>query len=232
VTRTASECRRAPVGSTCEGQRVHRPVILALACIAAAGCRRSAPKPAPSAPAPAPAPAAAAPASKERDAVAALIGTTPPEWQAERWLNSPPLSLASLRGSVVLVRWWTAGCPFCSASAPALRAFHRDYAARGLKVVGMYHHKEDTPFDPRVYEDTARKYEFAFPLAVDPDWRTLESWLHDADGHAVSTGWTSITFVLDKHGVLRHVHPGGQYLAGEPAHDELRAAIERLLAES
>jgi peroxiredoxin len=165
-------------------------------------------------------------------AVAALIGTTPPEWHAERWMGSPPLALASLRGSVVLVRWWTAGCPFCSTTAPALRAFDKDYGPRGLRVVGMYHHKEATPFDPAVYEETATKYGFTFPVAFDPEWHTLESWLRDAKGTKVDTGWTSVTFVLDKRGVIRHVHPGGSYVEGEPAHAELRAVIERLLAET
>jgi len=160
-----------------------------------------------------------------------MVGTTPPEWQAERWLNSAPLELAKLRGSVVMVRWWTAGCPYCSTTAPALRAFDREYRPRGLQVIGMYHHKEDTPFDPAVYEATARKYDFTFPVAFDPEWRTLESWLRDQSGKAVSTGWTSITFLLDKQGVIRHVHPGGSYVEGQPGHTEMRAAIERLLAE-
>src|SRR5262245_46755329 len=61
---------------------------------------------------------------EEKAAIEALVGTTPPEWQVERWLNSPPLTLAGLRGKVVLVRWWTAGCPYCSATAPALRELH------------------------------------------------------------------------------------------------------------
>lgn len=204
--------------------------ILVAACGSSSTTTPSGPAPAPVASGPA-APAEA-PEPDEKAAVAALLGTTPPEWHAERWLNSPPLSLASLRGSVVLVRWWTAGCPFCSASAPALRAFDREYRERGLQVIGMYHHKEDAPFDPKVYEDTARKYELAFPLAVDPEWHTLQSWMRDAHGNVVNTGWTSVTFVLDKHGVVRHVHPGGQYVDGDPAHAELRSAIERLLAET
>ncbi len=164
-------------------------------------------------------------------AVAALLGTTPPEWQAERWIGSPPRTLASLRGNVVLVRWWTAGCPFCSATAPALRDFHRTYGPRGLHVVGMYHHKESTPFDPAVSETTAAKYGFTVPIAFDPDWRTLESWKRDREGAPVDTGFTSVSFLLDRKGVIRHVHPGGQYVAGEPAHAEMVAAIERLLAE-
>lgn len=164
-------------------------------------------------------------------AVASLIGTTPPEWHAERWLNSAPLELGKLRGSVVLVRWWTADCPFCATTAPTLRAFDREYAARGLKVIGMYHHKEDTPFDPAVYEATARKYEFTFPVAFDPEWITLKSWLHDAEGREVDTGWTSVTFLLDKQGVIRQVHPGGSFVQGKPGYDDMRAAVERLLAE-
>jgi peroxiredoxin len=165
-------------------------------------------------------------------AVAALIGTSPPEWQLERWMGAQPRTLASLQGSVVMVRWWTAGCPFCSTSAPALRHFDRTYGPRGLHVIGIYHHKEDTPFDPAVYEETARKYGFTFPVAFDPAWRTLESWLRDRQGKPLSTGWTSVTFLLDRHGVIRHVHPGGQYVEGDPAYAEMQAAIERLLAES
>jgi peroxiredoxin len=175
--------------------------------------------------------AAACSTSPPPSPAAPLLGTTPPEWRADRWMNSPPLSLASLRGSVVLVRWWTAGCPFCSTSAPALRSFDQTYGPRGLRVIGMYHHKEPTPFDPAVYETTAKQYGFTFPVAFDADWYTLESWLHDAKGNEVDTGFTSITFVLDRHGVVRHVHPGGSYVEGEPAHDELRAVIERLLGE-
>jgi peroxiredoxin len=202
-----------------------RRALLATA-LAVAGCGSTA--------ADSPAPATAK--DKDRDesaraAVASLIGTTPPEWHAERWMNSPPLELASLRGSVVLVRWWTAGCPFCSATAPSLRAIDRDYTSRGLHVIGMYHHKDDTPFDPKVYEDTAKKYQFTFPVAFDPEWHTLESWLHDANGKQVDTGFTSVTFLIDKHGVIRHVHPGGSYVEGDPAYAEMRASIERLLAE-
>jgi peroxiredoxin len=159
-------------------------------------------------------------------AAAKLVGEKPAEWQATLWLNSPPLRLADLHGKVVLVRWWTAGCPFCSASAPALREFDQEYRERGLVVVGMYHHKESTPFDPALYQATAKQYGFTFPLAFDPDWKTLESWRAGVD-----TGFTSLSFLIGKDGVVRYVHPGGQYVKGDPGYASLRAAIERALAE-
>jgi peroxiredoxin len=189
--------------------------VLRFAVIVVAACSSSAPaEPTPIAP----------PVVATRD-VTPLYGTTPPAWQVERWIHSTPLSLDALRGKVVLVRWWTAGCPYCSASAPALRAFHEDYGPKGLVVIGMYHHKGDVPFDPAVYEATATRYGFTFPLAFDPEWRTLHSWLGKVD-----TGFTSVTFLLDKHGVIRHVHPGGEYAAGEPEHAELDRKITELLA--
>jgi thiol-disulfide isomerase/thioredoxin len=157
-----------------------------------------------------------------------LLGTRPPEWTAERWLNSEPLTLEALRGRVVLVRFWTGpGCPYCRASAPALNDFHDRYAADGLTVVGLYHHKGPGRVDPEAVARYARELGFAFPVAIDPDWRTLRAWW--LDGHDRS--WTSVSFLLDRRGVIRHIHPGGQYLQGDQAHARLEAAIERLLAE-
>ncbi|HEY8923895.1 MAG TPA: redoxin family protein [Polyangia bacterium] len=168
-----------------------------------------------------------APTSDEEKAAARLVGTRPPEWRASEWLNTAPLRLQDLRGKVVVVRWWTAGCPYCSASAPALRHLDDKYRLRGVVVVGMYHHKEDGPFDPAVYRETARKYGFRFPLAVDRDWRTLKSWLGD-----VNTGFTSVTFVLDRKGIVRHVHPGGEIVDGAPGARKIHDIIEALLRES
>jgi hypothetical protein len=35
--------------------------------------------------------------------------------------------------------------------------------------------------------------------------------------------------VIDREGVVRHVHPGGQYVKGDKAYDTLKAQIEELL---
>jgi hypothetical protein len=53
-----------------------------------------------------------------------------------------------------------------------------------------------------------------------------------SQGKPVNTGWTSVTFLLDKKGVVRHVHPGGQYVKGDTAHQKLTSMIEQLLKEN
>jgi thiol-disulfide isomerase/thioredoxin len=157
-----------------------------------------------------------------------VIGTRPPEWEATHWLNSKPLALKDLTGKVVLVRWWTApGCPYCAATAPALNEFHARYKDKGLVVVGLYHHKSDAPLVPAQVKRSAEKLGFRFPVAIDPGWKTLKRWW-------LGTGdrrWTSVSFLIDRRGVVRHVHPGGQYVKGDRAYDALKAKAEELLKE-
>jgi len=106
-----------------------------------------------------------------------LIGTKAKEWQVSDWFNSGPLSLPILRGKVVLVRWWTGPeCPYCSAVAPYLKAWHEKYGDKGLVVIGFYHHKSSLPLTSRHVEQLVKWYGFRFPVAVDPEWQTLKRW--------------------------------------------------------
>lgn len=155
-------------------------------------------------------------------------GQLVPEWQLDHWINSKPLKLSDLRGKVVLLRWWTApGCQYCANTAPALSEFHRAYAKSGLQVVGIYHHKSDDPLDVKQVERAAKKFGFKFPIAIDPNWRTLNRWWLDHQ----ETGFTSVSFLIDRHGIVRYIHPGGEYIKGDRDYQQLKQQIERLLAE-
>jgi peroxiredoxin len=191
-----------------------------LALLVLAACSRAEPDPAP--------PARTSASNVASREGAELVGTRPPEWQADAWTTPAPLTLAGLRGKVVLARWWTAGCPFCEASAPALRDMDRRFGPRGLAVIGFYHHKGDGPLDLAVVRETASRYGFTFPLAVDTDWRTLDRWWAPRDNRRT---FTSVSFLLDRRGVIRLVHPGGQYVRGDGVLEEIERTVEALLAE-
>jgi thiol-disulfide isomerase/thioredoxin len=157
-----------------------------------------------------------------------LIGHRFQKWDVGDWINSKPLTLDSLRGKVVLIRWWTApGCPFCEASIPALNEFARRYRDRGLVVLGFYHHKSPAPLTPAYVKEQIRKLKLEFPVAIDRDWSTLRSWWLDRHDR----GWTSVSILLDRHGVVRHVHPGGAFFKGEIGYETLEEQIEASLAE-
>ena len=141
------------------------------------------------------------------------------------------------------MRWWTDTCPFCSSSAPSLRELHRTYGERGLRVVGVFHPKP--PSGASVDEvrtrakRAAERFGFEFPIALDPDWSALRRWWLDQ----VPGAWTSVTFLVDREGIVRYVHPGGEFHLGEGGshwkdhescrreYREIVATIEALLAE-
>jgi peroxiredoxin len=157
-----------------------------------------------------------------------LIGKKAEEWQVEDWINSKPLTLKKLAGKVVLVRWWTApGCPYCAATAPALNDFHTRYKDKGLVLVGFYHHKAATPLDVAAVKDFVENFGFKFPVAVDPNWQTLQRWWLNEKGRT----WTSVSFLIDRKGVIRHIHPGGSYVKGDKAYTAMKSKIEELLKE-
>jgi peroxiredoxin len=157
-----------------------------------------------------------------------LIGSPAQPWEVREWIGSPPVSLADLRGKVVLVRWFTSpDCPYCHASAPALNRFHHDYARRGLAVIGMYHHKSDDPLTLDAVRGWVRDYGFQFPVGVDRDWRTLRRWWLDG----AHRDFTSVSFLIDRRGVIRLIHPGGTLALGTPDFAAMQSKIEQLLAQ-
>jgi peroxiredoxin len=157
-----------------------------------------------------------------------LIGRAAAEWTFTDWQGSKAHQLAELKGKVVLVRWWTApGCPFCSASAPALNEFHAAYKDKGLAVVGAYHHKSRTPLRVEKVKGFAKEFGFQFPVAIDREWKTLHRWWLDTGDR----DFTSVSFLIDRQGVIRFIHPGGQYVKGDDDYAALKGKIEELLAE-
>ena len=57
---------------------------------------------------------------------------------ATGWLNSPPLTVAGLRGRVVLVNFWTYTCINWLRTLPYVRAWDEKYREQGLVVIGVH----------------------------------------------------------------------------------------------
>ncbi len=72
-----------------------------------------------------------------------------PEFQGiQEWLNSPPLTRQDLKGSVVLLQFWTFACINCQRTLPYITSWHQKYAAQGLKVVSV--HTPEFPYERKI----------------------------------------------------------------------------------
>jgi peroxiredoxin len=165
----------------------------------------------------------------DKSDVSSIAGKTAPAWELPTWFNSKPLHTTDLKGRVVLVRWFMSSeCQYCSATAPSLVALHDAYEPEGLTIVGMYHHKSESPLVvENVRELVQDHYGFKFPIAIDDDWKTLKRWWLDA--HPES--WTSVSFLVDRKGVVRFVHLGGEYPPESADYRQMRTWIDELVAE-
>ena len=189
----------------------------------------------------APAPAAAAPhahgATEGSDSPADLIGKPARAWTFTRWVDTPPLTLEGLRGKVVLVRWFTNGCPYCKNTLPSLERLRKRYASQGLVVVCVYHPKPARDVSDATVREHARKLGFSGPLALDEEWITLNRWwlMNHPDRN-----WTSVSFLMDRQGIVRWGQGGGEYhpsddpghAACAARHAELERTIRQLLADA
>jgi len=82
---------------------------------------------------------------------------------------------------------------------------------------------------------TAKRIGYTGPIAVDPQWIELRRlWLSTGDRDA-----TSVSFLVDREGTIRYVHPGPDFFpTSDPAdarqdadYHDVERAIEALLTE-
>jgi len=103
-----------------------------------------------------------APLLKPLNLVAYRPGTVTPRFSGGT-LEGKPLSLADLRGKVVIVNFFASWCAECRPEMPVLEKLHREFAKQGLSIVGV-NFQEDKETVARY----ARDLTLSFPLVIDP----------------------------------------------------------------
>ncbi len=136
---------------------------------------------------------------------------------ATAWINSPPLTLASLRGKVVLIDFWTYSCINCLRTLPYIKAWNEKYKDSGLVIIGV--HTPEFPFekDESNVRKAVRDLGITYPVAMDNDYRIWRSFNNEY--------WPAHYFI-DATGKLRFHH------FGEGGYDESENWIRTLLEEA
>jgi thiol-disulfide isomerase/thioredoxin len=134
----------------------------------------------------------------------------------QSWINSGPLTLAGLRGRVVLVDFWTYTCINCLRTIPHLNGWYLRYRDDGLVVIGVHSPEFAFEHEPdRVARETAR-LGIVYPVAVDSDKKTWGAYRNQYWPHK---------YLIDRGGNIRFTQ------IGEGGYVETESHIRSLLAE-
>ena len=160
-------------------------------------------------PAPAPTPAASAAGDEEFDPAPEIGGIS-------SWINSEPLTIAGLRGKVVLIDFWTYSCVNCIRTLPYLTEWHDKYADRGLVIIGVHTPEFAFERDRDNVLAAVAEYGIEYPVAQDND---------DVTWDAFRNIYWPAKYLVDGEGRIRYKH------FGEGAYAETEQQIRELLAE-
>ena len=134
------------------------------------------------------------------------------------WLGtSAPLKLKALRGSVVILDFWTFCCINCMHVLTMLRDLEEAHRDDPLVVIGVHSAKFRAERDPERVRDAMKRYGVRHPVVVDEGMSIWQSYAIRA--------WPSLVFIRPD-GTIAGVAPG------EPAAEELNEVVQGLLMEA
>jgi cytochrome c biogenesis protein CcdA/thiol-disulfide isomerase/thioredoxin len=152
------------------------------------------------------------------------VGTAPEFTDTEDWFNTgvgghsnTPLTLASLRGRVVLIDFWTYTCINCIRTLPYLKAWDATYRGQGLEIVGVETPEFSFERDASNVASAISQFGIKYPVVQDNEMGT---W------NAYGNEYWPADYLIDARGQVRYA------TFGEGDYSQTETAIRALLAEA
>ncbi len=143
------------------------------------------------------------------------LGQAPEFAGIEKWLNTDKaLTLADLKGKVVLIDFWTYSCINCIRTLPYITKWYDTYKDQGFVVIGVHTPEFAFERDTNNVLKAISQFNIHYPVAQDNTYSTWKAY----DNHY----WPA-HYLLDKNGTIVKTH------FGEGNYAETEAAIQQLL---
>jgi cytochrome c biogenesis protein CcdA/thiol-disulfide isomerase/thioredoxin len=131
--------------------------------------------------------------------------------------GSPPLTMQSLRGKVILIDFWTYSCVNCVRTLPYLKAWYDTYRSHGLVVIGVHTPEFEFEMKGSNVAQAVRDLGVDWPVVQDNDYK---QW------NAYSNQFWPAHYFVDAKGHVRYFH------FGEGDYDVSEKVIQALLKEA
>jgi thiol-disulfide isomerase/thioredoxin len=132
----------------------------------------------------------------------------------DAWLNSPPLTLADLKGKVVLIDFWTFSCVNCVRTIPHLQVLYNDYKNDGFVIVGVHSPEFDFEMVQANVAAAVKRLGVTWPVAIDSQ---MDTW------NAYQNEYWPAEYLLDQQGRVAYTS------FGEGDYPQTDAAVAELL---
>lgn len=139
-----------------------------------------------------------------------------PGLRVDQWLNSEPLSMADLRGQVVLIDFWDYTCINCLHTLPYIKEWHARYAEAGLAIIGIHAPEFEFAHQAERVKLAVEQHGLRYPVALDNAFKTWNAYANRA--------WPA-KYLVDSRGYIRAFHHG------EGAYTEFEHLIQLCLQE-
>lgn len=134
-----------------------------------------------------------------------------------KWFNTTPLTIAGLRGKVVLIDFWTYTCINCIRTLPYIKSWNEKYKDKGLVIVGVHTPEFEFEKNSENVGKALKDFDIKYPVMQDNSYAT---W------NAYGNQYWPAHYLIDKNGSIRDTH------FGEGGYDETEAMIQKLLKET
>jgi len=131
----------------------------------------------------------------------------------QNWINSNSLTLADLRGKVVMIDFWTYSCINCIRTLPYLETWHEKYSDQGLVIIGV--HAPEFQFEKKIenVQKAVNDRGLKYAVVQDNDFATWR---------AYNNRYWPAKYIIDQKGDLRYYHFGeGEYEQTEKVINQL-----------
>lgn len=150
-----------------------------------------------------------------------LNNKTAPEFIGSEWLNTEkPITMASRKGKVTVVHFWTFACINCKHNLPAIQHIYEKFKDRGVEVISIHTPELAEEKDVANVKKAVEKYGIKYPVLIDGKYENWKAW---------KTEYWPTLYIIDQQNKVRGYWAGELNYNGQGGEEKAIAYIEQLL---